>query len=348
MDHLRRTFELAKNGLGTTWPNPLVGCVIVKDGRVIAEGFHRRSGEAHAELDALNNATESVAGATVYVNLEPCCHTNKKTPPCAQRLIQEGVKKVVIANLDPNPDVNGKGVELLRAHGIEVEHGTHAELGEELNEVFFHAQRNKLPFVHLKMASTLDGKIAMKDGESRWITNEDSRRHVHLLRGQHQAVLIGANTLRMDNPRLTVRLPDYTGPQPWRIVFTNSGDLPSDRSLFQDELREKTLIYTRSPSKVDLPASQIVRVTSISEAMADLYRRRILSVFLEGGPALAAELLKEHFIQRVSVFLNPSFLGQGPSSLGDFGLTGLNQRPRLKNLRTKTFGDDLFLTGRID
>ena len=329
-DYVLRTFELAKKGLGTTWPNPLVGCVIVKDGKVIAEGFHRKSGEAHAELDAINNAKESIKGATVYVNLEPCCHTNKKTPPCAQRLIQEGIAKVVIANLDPHPDVNGKGVELLRSAGIVVEHGIHADIGEELNEVFFTSQRNKIPFVHLKMASTLDGRIALPSGESQWITGELARKEVHIMRSQHQAVMVGGGTLRVDDPQLNVRLDNYTGEQPWRVIISRSGNLPKDRKVFTDALREKTLVF-KSPR----------------EALENLFERKIFSVLLEGGPCLAGEMMKENLIHRVSVFMNPSFLGDGPGNLGSFGLAKLNQRPKLKNIKTKMFGDDLMITGRI-
>ncbi len=342
-----RTFELARKGLGTTWPNPMVGAVIVKDGRVIGEGFHRKSGEAHAEADAIKNATESVRGATIYVNLEPCCHTNKKTPPCAQRLITEGITKVVIANLDPNPEVNGKGMTLLRDAGIEVIYGIHEEIGAELNEVFFHAQRTKLPFVHLKMASTLDGKIAMPSGESQWITGETARNEVHKMRSTHQAVMVGAGTLRADNPKLNVRLPDFQGEQPFRIVFTASGNLPTESHLFTDELREKTLVFTKSDTRVDLPSTQIVKVRDLKHAMEELYARKIIHVLLEGGPCLAGEMMKENLIQRVSLFLNPSFLGEGPSNLGNFGLKSLNDRPKLKNITTKMFGEDLFLSGRI-
>ncbi len=342
-----RTFELAQEGHGSTWPNPMVGCVIVKDGRVIAEGFHRKSGEAHAELDAINNAKESIRGSTVYVNLEPCCHTNKKTPPCAQRLIQEGVSTVVIANRDPNPDVNGTGMTLLREAGIEVIYGIHEDIGEELNEVFFHAQRKKLPFVHLKMASTLDGKIAMNSGESQWITGEEARSEVHLMRSQHQAVMIGAGTLRKDNPKLNVRLAGYKGEQPWRIVFTSSGNLPSDKNLFTDELKEKTLVFTKSECSVDLPSNQVIRVQSLRQAMENLYERKIINILFEGGPSLAGEMIKENLIQRVSLFLNPSFLGEGPGVMGNFGLKNLKDRPVLQNVKTKMFGEDIFLTGRI-
>lgn len=342
-----RTFELARKGLGTTWPNPMVGAVIVKDGRIIGEGYHRKSGEAHAEADAIQNAIESVRGATIYVNLEPCCHTNKKTPPCAQRLIQEGVSKVVIANLDPNPDVNGKGMTLLREAGIEVVYGIHEEIGADLNEVFFHAQRTKLPFVHLKMASTLDGKIAMESGESQWITGDVARNEVQRMRGTHQAVMVGAGTLRKDNPKLTVRSPGFKGEQPYRLVFTASGNLPPSSHLFTDEHRERTLVFTKSDTRVDLPSSQIVKVRDLRHAMEELYARRIINILLEGGPELAGEMLKENFIQRVSLFFNPSFLGEGPSNLGSFGLKNLNERPRLRNITTKMFGEDLLLTGRI-
>lgn len=346
-EFILHTFELARQGLGTTWPNPLVGAVIVKDGRIIGEGFHRKSGEAHAEVDAINNATESVKGATIYVNLEPCCHLDKKTPPCAQRLIQEGIRHVVISNLDPNPSVNGNGMTLLRNSGIEVTYGIHEDLGEELNEVFFYNQRKSLPFVQLKMASTLDGRIAMASGESQWITGEAARSQVHKMRSEHQAVMIGAGTLRADNPKLNVRLENFKGEQPWRIVFTNSGEIPSDRNLFTDELREKTLVFTKKKTHVDLPASQVIQVATLKEAMEILYSRKIVNILLEGGPVLAGEMIKENLIQRVSLFMNPSFLGEGPGNLGPFGLTDLNQRPKLTQVKTKMFGEDFFLTGRI-
>lgn len=330
--YIRRTFELARSGLGTTWPNPLVGCVIVKNGNVIGEGFHRKQGEGHAEVEALKNCSESPEGATVYVNLEPCCHTNKTTPPCAQRLVQEKIKKVVIANLDPNPQVNGKGVELLRAHGIEVEYGILKDEGEELNEVFFLNQRQKRPFVHFKSAATLDGKTAMTNGESQWITCEKARAHVHLLRSQAQAVMTGGETVRKDNPKLNVRLPGYSGPQPYRVVFTKSGDLPPHLNLFSDELKERTIVYKNIP---------------LNEALQDLFERKIVSVFLESGSCLASDFMKVHLIDRVSLYLNPSFLGDGKNILRGLDLSSLSARPRLTQLKTQMIGDDLYLTGKI-
>lgn len=330
--YIKRTFELARLAYGHTWPNPMVGCVIVKNGKIIAEGYHHKAGTDHAELDAIKNATESVEGSTFYVNLEPCCHTNKQTPPCAQRLIQERVKKVVIANLDPNPHVNGKGVQLLRDHGIEVEFGILEEEGEELNEVFFYNQRHKLPYVHLKMATTLDGKMSMPNGESQWITGELARKHAHGLRAAHQGVLIGAETLRKDNPKLNVRLPEYKGDHPYRIVLTKSGNLPQHSHLFTDELKEKTLIYQNQ---------------TLREVLEDLYQKKIINILIEGGAQIATAFMKEKLVNRLSLYMNPSILGTGPSALHDFGVTQLNARPHLKNLKHEWLGEDLYLTGRI-
>lgn len=344
--YLHRTLELARKGLGHTWPNPLVGAVIVKNDRVIGEGFHRAQGLDHAEVDALKNCSESPVGATVYVNLEPCCHTNKVTPPCAQRLIEEKIKKVVIVNLDPNPHVNGKGVELLKTHGIEVEHGLLREEGEQLNEVFFHAQRTKKPFVHLKLATTLDGKIALPSGESQWITGEKSRALVHELRSHHQAVIVGAQTVRADNPKLNVRIANYQGKQPWRIVFTEKGDLPKDALLFNDELKHQTLVYSKSTLNLKLPSENMIKIDSLTEAMDDLFTRKLMNLFLEGGPTLASTFMKEKLINRVSVFMNPSFLGAGKGALADFGLSSLSERPVLKQIESRWVGDDFYLTGR--
>lgn len=345
--YIRRTLELAKCGLGTTWPNPMVGAVIVKDGRLIAEGFHLRAGEDHAELAAIKKASESLEGATIYVNLEPCCHTHKRTPPCAQRLIQEKFKRVVICNLDPNPQVFGKGVELLRGHGILVDHGILADEGEELNEVFFHAQRKNLPFVHLKLASSLDGRIALPTGESQWITGEKAREHVHYLRSQYQAIAIGANTLRKDNPKLNVRLDSFKGPQPTRIVFTESGQVQGNFTLFNDEEKEKTIVYSKSKLNLPLPSENMVLIHQLEEALKDLYQRKIISLMLEGGAKLASQFMQQKLIHRVSHYINPSFLGRGPASMDNYQLQDLNSRPKLKNVKYETLGDDLYLTGRM-
>jgi diaminohydroxyphosphoribosylaminopyrimidine deaminase/5-amino-6-(5-phosphoribosylamino)uracil reductase len=346
-DLIRKTFELAKRGPGTTWPNPMVGAVIVKDDKIIGMGFHHKAGQDHAEIDALKNCSESVAGATLYVNLEPCCHTHKSTPPCAQRLVAEKFKKVVIANLDPNPSVNGQGVELLRANGIEVEHGVLSHEGEILNEVFFLAQRLKRPFIHYKSAATLDGKTALRSGESQWITGEKARLHVHQLRSLHQGIVVGGETLRRDNPKLTVRLPDYQGPAPKRIVFTKSGKLPQGHSLFTDEFKDTTLIYTFNPLSFSFPTNQVKVISSLKEAMDDLFSKKIINLMLEGGRTLASEFYKEQLIDRISLYQNPSFLGEGAGIFNELGLKSLKERPRLANISSQWLGEDHYITGRL-
>jgi len=344
--YIQKTFELAKKAQGLTWPNPMVGAVIVKNDRIIGEGQHQKSGTDHAEIVALKNCTESPRGATLYVNLEPCCHTNKQTPPCAQRLIQEGIHKVVLSNLDPNQNVNGKGVQLLKDSGIEVETGVLATEGEKLNEVFFLVQRLQRPFVHLKLASTLDGKVAMPDGKSQWITGEMARAKVHELRGQHQAIMVGAKTVRNDNPKLNVRIPQYQAEQPWRIIFTRNGDLNSDLLLLSDELKFKTLIYSHVPIK-NFPKEQTILIKSIQEALADLYSRKLISLMLEGGAELAAEFFKEKLIDRVSLFINPSLLGNGVNSLPDLGVKELSERIKLHDVESDWIGNDLLISGRL-
>ena len=335
MDHagfMGRALELARQARGRTWPNPMVGCVIVRDGRVLSEGFHAEAGQAHAEADALARASEPVDGATLYVNLEPCCHTHKRTPPCAQALIRAGIARVVIANIDPNPAVSGGGIALLREAGIEVITGILAEDGERLNEVFFHRQRSGLPFVHLKLASTLDGRIAMPDGQSQWITGEAARAHAHQLRAEHAAIAVGAGTLRTDNPRLTVRLPGFERQQPQRIIFSRSGKLPADAHVFTDADAARTRVFAGTP---------------LPEALAMLAKDGVCNLLLEGGAGLAASFLQAGLVQRVSHYLNPSYLGDGLPALAGYGLTELSHRLHLKHVEYSPLGDDLVLTGRL-
>ncbi len=331
-DYMRQAMRLAQQAKGHTWPNPMVGCVIVKHGEVLAEGFHSKAGQAHAERDAINNANGSVAGSTLYVNLEPCCHSNKRTPPCAQLLISEGIKTIVIANQDPHPEVSGRGIALLREAGIEVITDVLAQEGELLNEVFFHNQRTQKPFVHLKLASTLDGKIAMPNGQSQWITGQAARQHAHQLRAEHMAIAVGAQTIRQDNPRLTVRLPSYAGAHPIRLIFSHSGNLPESAQVFTDEYAANTRVYGNQP---------------LGEVLDALYQQGIVNILLEGGAQLASAFLAEGHVQRISHYLNPSYLGQGISALNDYGLMDLSQRIHLKHVEYTALGEDFHLTGRV-
>lgn len=346
-DFIQKTFELAIKGKGPNWPNPLVGAVVVKNGKIIGEGYHRKYGSHHAEVEAIQSCTESPEGSTIYVNLEPCCHTNKQTPPCTHLLIKEKIKRVVICNQDPNPAVNGKGVEFLRSNGIEVECGVLEEEGEKLNEVFFHAQRNKKPFIHLKLASTLDGKIALPNGESKWITGSTARSHVHRLRSEHQAIMVGAETIRKDNPTLNVRLDQYSGEQPYRIIFTQSGKLPENSTIFSDNFRERTLIFSQVKANFPLPEKNIIYIHQLDEAMDYLFEKKIINLFLEGGPSLASAFMRNNMVQRLSLFMNPSLLGCGKTTLEDFGVTELGARPKLKEIETQWLNGDLLISGRL-
>ncbi len=330
--YMARALDLARQAEGRTWPNPMVGCVIVKDGRVIAEGFHRQPGQAHAEPDAIEHAAEPVQGATVYVNLEPCCHMQKRTPPCAQRLIAAGVQRVVIANEDPNPAVSGRGIGMLREAGIEVITDVLALEAELLNEVFFHNQSAGLPFVHLKLAGTLDGRIAMPDGQSQWITGLEAREHAHRLRASHMAIAVGAGTVRKDNPALTARLPGYDGPQPVRVVFSKSGDIPPDCRVLSDADAGRTRLFIGG---------------ELDETLAALYQDGICNLLLEGGAGLAAAFLKAGRVQRISHYLNPSYLGTGLAALDDYGLRDLHHRITLKHVKYTPLADDIGLTGRL-
>jgi diaminohydroxyphosphoribosylaminopyrimidine deaminase/5-amino-6-(5-phosphoribosylamino)uracil reductase len=239
---------------------------------------------------------------------------------------------VVIANLDPHPAVSGRGIALLREAGIEVITDVLAPEGELLNEVFFHNQRAKKPFVHVKLASTLDGRIAMANGQSQWITGEAARQHAHQLRAEHRAIAVGAQTIRQDNPQLTVRLENYAGSQPIRLVFSHSGNLPASAHVLCDEHAAETRIIGNRP---------------LDEVLDELYQQGIVNILLEGGAGLASSFLAAGQVQRISHYLNPSYLGQGKSALDDYGLTDLQQRLRLKHVEYTVLGDDIHLTGRV-
>ena len=247
--HMRRALDLALGGRGRTSPNPLTGCVVVKDGRVIGEGFHRRHGAAHAEAAALDACREDPRGAHLYCNLEPCArvYPGKLTPPCAERIIRAGIGRASIATLDPAPQVSGAGVQQLRAAGIAVTIGEQAEAALRLNLPFFTAVHYRRPFVHLKAAQSLDGRIATASGNSQWITDQAARAVVHQMRAEHDAVLVGRVTALRDNPRLTVRTPTTAGPEaptPWRVVLDERLELPPSAHLVSDQHAARTLILT--------------------------------------------------------------------------------------------------------
>lgn len=351
--YMQKCFDLALKGKGTASPNPLVGSVIVKEGQIISEGFHLRPGLAHAELDAIQNAKESIKGATLYCNLEPCCHTNKRTPPCAQRIIKEGFSKVVISNLDPNQEVAGKGVKLLQEAGIEVIVGVEKEKGLEINEIFFHHIINQRPFVHLKMAQTLDGKLATKTMDSKWITNDESRLHVHQQRLGYDAILVGANTLKKDNPSLTIRIPGQDELPLKRIILSTKGDLPFEAKVFNDQFKELTTVILPKSLEGNHPFKTIYCELlengefNLRELLSLLYNElSITSLYVEGGQRVHTSFIHQQLYDRISVYIAPKILGEGYNTIGDLGHELMQNALTYVDKKWKQFGDDIMFTAR--
>ncbi|MCK5078168.1 MAG: bifunctional diaminohydroxyphosphoribosylaminopyrimidine deaminase/5-amino-6-(5-phosphoribosylamino)uracil reductase RibD [Calditrichia bacterium] len=334
---IQRTFELALKGRGKTSPNPNVGCVIVKNRKIIAEGNHKKFGDKHAEIDAIDKAAESVEGATLYCNLEPCCDgiPEKKTPPCTERIIKEKIAKVVISIKDSNPHVNGKGIKELQNAGIEVVTGIEEEKAYKLNEAYFKYIATGLPFVHLKIAQTLDGRIATAIGHSQWISNDLCRDEVQEIRYQSDAILVGLNTVLKDNPRLTQR--KYPGKQPYRIILDDSLSSPLDSNVLKDEFSSKTIVFTSSSHKKEIldkfqkTGAEIVIVNveddgnlNLNEILKELGNRKIANLMVEGGAQVLTAFIKEKLVDKITIFIAPKILGKGIETIGDLQITHLN------------------------
>ena len=305
---MARAISLARNGLGRTSPNPLVGAVIVRDGRIVAEGWHRKAGTPHAEIHALNMAGELARGATVYVSLEPCAHYGR-TGPCARALVEAGVSRVVVAMTDPNPKVAGKGIAILQEAGIEVTVGVLEQEARQLNEVFLKWITTGLPFVALKTAMTLDGKIATAAGQSQWITYEASRYEVHRLRDIYDGILVGINTALADNPSLTTRLKEYEGRNPVRIVVDSRARLPLEAKLVTDGAARTIVAVTAGAPAERVEAlksagAEIIVAGSgdhvdMHSLMEQLGAMKITSVLVEGGGSVNFSLLQAGLADRV-------------------------------------------------
>ena len=307
---MKRALELATLGLGNVSPNPLVGCVIVHDGNIIGEGWHRRYGGPHAEVNAVNAVADKslLTASTVYVTLEPCSHFGK-TPPCADMLVREKVKRVVICNIDSNPLVSGGGIEKLRGAGIELSIGVLEERGREMNRRFFTFIEKQRPYIILKWAQTADGFIARENFDSKWISNEFSRKLVHRWRGEEDAVLVGFNTALHDNPKLNVR--DWTGRNPVRIALDRDGKLPPGLNLFDGT--QPTICYTttKNSAQENLEFVKIMREGFLDDVLGDLYERKIQSMIVEGGSAILNEFIARGFWDEARVFVSTTTFGKG-------------------------------------
>jgi diaminohydroxyphosphoribosylaminopyrimidine deaminase/5-amino-6-(5-phosphoribosylamino)uracil reductase len=357
VDWMRRALELAERGRGLVEPNPLVGAVVVRDGVVVGEGWHQRYGQAHAEVNAFAAAGEQVRGATLYVTLEPCCH-HGKTPPCTDAVLASGVRRVVAAMLDPFPLVAGKGAAILRDAGIELVSGVCEAEARRLNAPYLTLLGQGRPYVHVKWAMTLDGKIATPRGDSKWISNEASRCVVHQLRGRMDAVLVGVGTALADDPRLTARPP---GPRTaLRIVLDSRGRLPPDSNLVRTACETPTLAATTAsmpPQREEelrrcgcevlrLPAADDGGV-SLRDLLAELGGRRLTNLLVEGGGAVLGAFRDAGWIDEVHCFVAPRLAGgaAAPSPMGGSGVERIAEAVPLSGWEVRTLEGDVYLHG---
>jgi len=346
-DHamMRRALELAEKGLYTATPNPRVGCVVAKDNTIVSEGWHERAGGPHAEVVALENAGSAAAGSTVYVSLEPCNHQGG-TPPCVRKLIECKVGRVVAAMRDPNPKAAG-GASALEAAGIRFEHGLMADEARELNIGFVSRMTRGRPWVRLKVAATLDGRTALADGHSQWITGAEARRDGHRWRARACAVLTGIGTVRADDPRLTVREVG-TSRQPLRVIVDSRLETPPQARILQGE---RVLVFSGKPGT--LPNAEVVslanqdRKVDLPKMLAELARRGVNELHVEAGFRLNGSLAREGCVDEYLVYLNPSFLGDGAQGMLDLpAFDSLEKKLKLRVLSLDRFGEDLRILAR--
>lgn len=356
---MRRALALARRGLGGTDPNPAVGCVLVREGRVVGEGFHARAGGPHAEVAALERAGEAASGACAYLTLEPCSHTGR-TPPCADRLITAGVTRVVAAVSDPDPRVQGRGLGRLEEAGVEIGPGCLEAEARALNAGFFKRARTGRPWVTLKLATSLDGRTATQAGESRWITSEAARADVHRLRHRHAAILTGSATVLADDPALTVRIPEGSDLQPLRVVLDGSLRTPPGSGVVTGPGRCLVLTGSEPPAEarwaLEAAGAEVMGLPEASEGGVDLAtvwnelgRREINSVLVECGATLAGAALAGNWVDRLVTYQAPTLLGAGSRAmLGGPPIESMDQRRDLTILERRELGPDLRITACPD
>lgn len=365
LHYMTLALRLAAKGQGTTSPNPMVGAVVVKQGRIVGQGFHLRPGTPHAEILALQRAGTQARGATLYVTLEPCCHLKKRTPPCVPEVLRSGIRRVVIAMVDPNPAVKGKGTAALRRAGLSVMVGVARSEAENLNKAYCHWMKTGRPYVTLKAGMTLDGQLATASGESQWITGKKSREEVHRLRGEVDAVLVGLGTVLVDNPSLTARvgstLNKLASRQPLRIVVDSRLRIPFKALVLTQQGKAKTVIATTAAAsaarRVTLHKRGIEVLTlpsiqghvSLSALLKELGRRGIISLLLEGGGEVNAAMLKAKLIDQVLLYMAPLLLGgqNAKGLIGGKSPARLASAIALRHVVTRSVGHDLVVEGDL-
>nr|MBP7321984.1 bifunctional diaminohydroxyphosphoribosylaminopyrimidine deaminase/5-amino-6-(5-phosphoribosylamino)uracil reductase RibD [Deltaproteobacteria bacterium] len=350
---------LASRARGRTSPNPMVGAVIVKNNRIVGKGYHHRAGQPHAEVNALADAGPAAVGADLYLNLEPCSHYGR-TPPCADAVIAAGIKRAFVGMEDPNPNVSGRGIQRLRAAGISVEAGICEAECRKLNEVFIKYISTGLPFVILKAATSLDGRIAAETGDSKWISSEASRAYVHRMRDEVDAILVGIGTVLKDDPQLTTRIPGRRGKDPTRVVVDSALRLSPQAKIFNPKSKASVIIATTqdAPSgKIraleDHGAQVLVlpgrNMVDLPLLMAALGRQEISSVLVEGGSRINTSALASGVVDKVLLFYAPILIGgtTAPLLVAGKGVPSVDQALRLHSIRTRRFGDDVVIEGYV-
>lgn len=349
---MERALALAERGRGRTSPNPMVGCVVVRDGAVIGEGCHERAGDAHAEVNALRDAGD-VTGATVYVTLEPCCHEGK-TPPCVDLLKAGKPARVIAAMEDPNPRVSGRGIEALRGAGVAVELGLMEDEARRLNEAFIKYVTTGTPFVIAKCGMSLDGKIATRTGDSRWVTGEASRHLVHQLRNEVDAILVGSRTVMLDDPSLTARLTDEKTRDPIRVILDAGEYLDGDRRVFQLESEAPTWVATpdggvceAADAVLHVPADD--GVVDMQALMKELGSREVTSVLIEGGGTTHASAFEAGIVDKVMFFVAPKIVGgrEAVSAVEGTGIEQMSEAIMLKDMTATPLGHDILIVAYV-
>lgn len=351
--YMKRALDLAKLGLGWTRPNPMVGAVIVRNGEVIGEGYHRQDGEAHAEIEAFMSTSEDLEGATMYVSLEPCSHEGR-TGSCAQAIIRSSITRVVCATLDPFPEVQGRGIAMLEEAGVEVVVGVMEEDARLLNEIFITAHTKQRPFVAVKFACSLDGRIATRTGHSKWITGDEARAYARELRGHYQAILVGIGTVLADNPHLGVR--DAQWKDPLRVILDSTLRIPADADVLRDgnvlvatsEKADAKKLKALEKKGVEVMKLGTKRV-DLEMLMKELWKRRVTSLYIEGGGEVIGSFVDAELVDRVYAFQAPMVLGgnEAKSAVGGNGPETVMEALHLVDVERVELGKDMLTTGRV-
>jgi len=357
---MEMALELAVKGRGFTSPNPMVGAVVVKDDRIIGSGYHEGAGKPHAEVNAINDAGSSAKGSTIYVTLEPCNHTGR-TPPCSGKILEAGIQRVVTAMKDPNPDVRGGGNDFLKSRGIKVECGLCEDEAKKINEVYEKYITTKRPFVTVKCAATLDGSIATRTGDSRWVSGEESREFVHRLRHANDAIMVGIGTVKSDDPRLTTRLEGADMLDPIRVVLDTGFSISENASMLNLDSDSDTIVVTGNSiaqdkkTRVEAKGTRVVNLPSsdgylaMESVMEYLGESGITSVLVEGGSRIIASVIKAGVVDKILFFYAPKILGgdDGVPICRGPGPALMSECVSVKNVNVLRFGDDVLIEGYI-